>query len=386
MILHDPLLTLNIEKYEKRELNYFFYNKNDHINLEGFGKNDASLVILNPPMLKNKFAYQGIKPAVYIITHPDEKIIEICQKNQALINSSKHTKSNKNSFDVSPDSVEKVFTANSNKDLIDIKEHEKINDIKTLRDIESKVNLNNNNNFIENKESLHKLKPDNALSYTISNPIVIDKNTMTIAIGKLVIEDYQKSNNSLKIKPTNNNSPQLTTFSNDALSVPSLEIMESNKDIIICYDQSLKKNDLSLNRSTSLERINNDFLEHNMDNYIIEDKNNQFTMRKKPSIIINSAKINEELIICCQTAMNNEKPDNLSPKSFKLKLKNDKKSVLNTDVTPKNDRINHQRIKSSNTGSFSSNNYILSEDNSVNNINCINKHISLSRKSTYLII
>ena len=58
-------------------------------------------------------------------------------------------------------------------------------------------------------------------------------------------------------------------------------------------------------------------------------------------------------------------------------------------VTPKNDRINHQRIKSSHTGSFSSNNYVLSEDNSsVNNIQSliINKHTSLSKKSIYPLI
>ena len=87
MILHDPIISLNIEKYENREMNYYFYNKNQHINIEGFGKNDPCLIILNPPQINSRFPYQGIKPAVYIIKNYDNIIKEKCELNQMILKS-----------------------------------------------------------------------------------------------------------------------------------------------------------------------------------------------------------------------------------------------------------------------------------------------------------
>ena len=399
MILHEPILTLNIEKYEKRELNYFFYNKNEHINIEGFGKNDPCLIILNPPMLKNKFAYQGIKPAVYIITNPDEKINEICQKNQALIVSSKQNKSIKNnSFDVSPDSVEKILTANSNKDIIDIKEHEQIKDAP----FENKNKNSSSNNIIQiskfmEKEEFHTLNPDKNMSPACKD-IVIDENTIRIAIGKIANEDEKMPNYPYKIRHKDNSPSHIATFSNDAMSICSIIDIDNHdneskvidiKEHFTCYDQPLKKEELRTYRSSSHKIIDKYIMEQKMDKYIIDHKNSQVTLRKKSQNITNSERMKDEVNIYYQTTMNNEKSENLSGNSFNFKIKNDSKNILNTMVTPKNDRINHQRIKSSHTGSFSSNNYVLSEDNSsVNNIQSliINKHTSLSKKSIYPLI
>jgi hypothetical protein len=83
MLLHDPQLLFNISEYEKRKLVYNFYNKNDFLNIDGFGKEQTPcLMILPPPLLRSNFAYQGLKPAVYMIVNSNEDIIADCIKNK----------------------------------------------------------------------------------------------------------------------------------------------------------------------------------------------------------------------------------------------------------------------------------------------------------------
>ena len=84
MILHDPILTLNIEEYNKRSLNYHFFNKEKFITLEGFCKKDPCLIILNPPLINTKFPYQGMKTCVYILQDADSSIKEICIRNSSI--------------------------------------------------------------------------------------------------------------------------------------------------------------------------------------------------------------------------------------------------------------------------------------------------------------
>lgn len=84
MLLHEPQLTLNIQPYEKREFSYNFYNKTEHLNIEGFGNDQSSCItILGPPMIRNYLPFHGIKPCVYIIPQPDEEVIKCCQRNKA---------------------------------------------------------------------------------------------------------------------------------------------------------------------------------------------------------------------------------------------------------------------------------------------------------------
>jgi len=92
MILHDPILTLNINKYNERQPTYLFYNKNNLMNIEGFGSEQTPCVIIvPPPLLRNNFPYMGIKPAVYCIKKSDvnEKIMSECEKNK-IPNSPSH--------------------------------------------------------------------------------------------------------------------------------------------------------------------------------------------------------------------------------------------------------------------------------------------------------
>ena len=68
MLLHEPILNFNIEKFSKRKLIYYFYNKINFINVEGFGdEKTPCVIILQPPLLKNIYPFNGIRPAVYIL-------------------------------------------------------------------------------------------------------------------------------------------------------------------------------------------------------------------------------------------------------------------------------------------------------------------------------
>lgn len=86
MLLHDPILTLNIDGYNNRKLTYLYYNKNDLMNIEGFGnENTPCVVILQPPIIgKKNYAYQGIKPIVYMIPKASEFIKEEAEKNATI--------------------------------------------------------------------------------------------------------------------------------------------------------------------------------------------------------------------------------------------------------------------------------------------------------------
>lgn len=97
MLLHEPQLSLSIQAYEKREFTYSYYSKTDHLNIEGFGNDHSSCItILSPPMLRNYFPFQGIKPSVYIIPDPDDEIIKCCEKNKVVKKVSSHELSSTN--------------------------------------------------------------------------------------------------------------------------------------------------------------------------------------------------------------------------------------------------------------------------------------------------
>jgi hypothetical protein len=93
MHLHDPQLSISINLQNNSNSNgfknliYYFYNKSDHLNIEGFAKESVPcLVILPPPLLRSNFPYQGIKPAVYIVTNITEEILKECEKNKVTTN------------------------------------------------------------------------------------------------------------------------------------------------------------------------------------------------------------------------------------------------------------------------------------------------------------
>ena len=84
MILHDPVLSFHIEQFSERKFNFQYYNKNNFINVEGFGNEQSPcILLLPPPLLKNKYPFNGLRPAVYIIYNPDNNIKKECEINKA---------------------------------------------------------------------------------------------------------------------------------------------------------------------------------------------------------------------------------------------------------------------------------------------------------------
>lgn len=79
MLLHDPVLSFDIKPVEERKFKYFFFCKKNFINIEGFHKeNQPCVIILSPPLFTNKFQYQNLKSAVYMIPEPNDEIMSIC--------------------------------------------------------------------------------------------------------------------------------------------------------------------------------------------------------------------------------------------------------------------------------------------------------------------
>lgn len=77
ILLHDPELSLN----KMNVPDYRLFNKSECLSIEGFIKeNSPCCIILNPPLLKNKFVYQGILPAIYMIQETSETIEKICSE------------------------------------------------------------------------------------------------------------------------------------------------------------------------------------------------------------------------------------------------------------------------------------------------------------------
>ena len=78
LLLHEPELKLS----EIKTPDYRYFKKSLFLPIEGFCKEESiCCIILNPPLLRNNFVYQGIFPAVYIIQSPTQEIIEECKNN-----------------------------------------------------------------------------------------------------------------------------------------------------------------------------------------------------------------------------------------------------------------------------------------------------------------
>ena len=73
MQLSDPKLLLHLKRSEERDFSYVFFRKNEFICIDGFAKEKALSLIILPPVMKGKFSYNGIKPAVLIINKEAEK-------------------------------------------------------------------------------------------------------------------------------------------------------------------------------------------------------------------------------------------------------------------------------------------------------------------------
>lgn len=107
MLLHDPILTLAIEPYQKRTNEYMYYNKKDMIIIEGFPMEmTPCMLILPPPMLRKKFPFNGMKPAYYALNESDQNIINECERKKKESSTSKSTANTPIESKISKDYVE----------------------------------------------------------------------------------------------------------------------------------------------------------------------------------------------------------------------------------------------------------------------------------------
>jgi len=62
---HDPPLIFKIDSFKERKIESIKFKNLDCICVEGFIKDEKNcLILLNPPMMKNGFIYNGLKPVV----------------------------------------------------------------------------------------------------------------------------------------------------------------------------------------------------------------------------------------------------------------------------------------------------------------------------------
>ena len=186
MLLHEPTLNFNIEKYPQRKLLYYFYNKNEFINVEGFGdERTPCIIILQPPLLKNKYPFNGLKPAVYILSDVtiNKEIIKQCEINEKKMNEEK------NMNDLNNEDI------NNNKKIINLNKSDETRKKQKKRICKNNMSLklneeNNFSNINQNKKGNNKNENN---SNTINNN-AIKNNTLSKMInksGKIINNEYK---------------------------------------------------------------------------------------------------------------------------------------------------------------------------------------------------
>ena len=216
MLLHDPSLTFNLTKYKQRKLEYFFYNKNDFINVDGFvneqDKNTSCIILVPPPLIKNKYIFNGIKPPVYIISNPNEIIISECKKNAKISRNNKDVILLENN-NIKTSKIKAITLNNINNNILKKKIKTPIKsisfkDMKTLFSFckncssSSKRYQINNSSFI-NKRTQNEKSNSNENRYRIINSNF--KNAKKYLKKNLTsIKDYNKVPESAERKHFNN--------------------------------------------------------------------------------------------------------------------------------------------------------------------------------------
>lgn len=261
MLLHDPVLSFNIVKYSDRKLEYFFYNEKEFINVEGFG-NDTTpcIIVLPPPLLKNKYPFNGLRPAVYCISNFNKEIISQCRQRINITDKNKENNIPLINFN----GIKKLFY------------HSKINNLDNKYNIIKTIKKNENNSINSDKFSnsfklifnnyKNKSKYEKEISFIFndnsSNYQIRQKNEQ---IKKNNINNYNKYKNNnkhlsegkIKInkKMENQNKSNLSKYKlkyitkliiND-LPINSEQIIKNNNKSEI-YHKIYKKSDNSNNK------------------------------------------------------------------------------------------------------------------------------------------
>ena len=67
MHLNDPQLTVPLRSYKEREFEYCSFRKKEAYCIDGFAKEGAESIIVLPPVMRNNFPFNGLKPSVLIL-------------------------------------------------------------------------------------------------------------------------------------------------------------------------------------------------------------------------------------------------------------------------------------------------------------------------------
>ena len=84
MILNDPPIHMGVESWESRskkevlteKFEFWMYNKNDYYCIDGFPKEGYPSVVVLPPPYRSGYVYQGIKPAVIVLSDPSDQLMD----------------------------------------------------------------------------------------------------------------------------------------------------------------------------------------------------------------------------------------------------------------------------------------------------------------------
>ena len=259
MLLHDPLLTFNILPYEKRKINYYYYNKKEFQSIEGFGNEKTPcLIILPPPLLKNSFPFNGMKYAVYLIENPSLDIIQKCDKfkkeNDLILQNNLEEKKSKND------------NKKNYNNIIELK-NEKNNEIKDVENYQFNINLLLNNNEKKIKDKIINFSNNNEKELNEINNLKDIKEIKFKTQKKLEKKEEEKNQkikspsinkvyqlNILKENLTPNNRKIEPTYNNYIKNTPNLlnsDRMNKNnineKPHLFSYEENKKKQNLTPN-------------------------------------------------------------------------------------------------------------------------------------------
>ena len=309
MLLHEPLLTFNILPYDKRKIEYFYYDKKEFQSIEGFGSEKTPcLIILPPPVLRNSFPYNGMKSAAYLIENPTKEMIDECnfkqkekdEKNKSNQKERKSTEKKSNFKDLKKDIFVKK-DINENKDIKnndnDINTNLNINDLINNNNNEIvKINSNNNNNNnnintqepikenieinidslktelfkninLENEKKENNINMNNTIDDNINNKInnIIDNN-----INDNNINDNNNNTKEIKLKSSK---PLLENLKEEIKNEEKVETPTSKKVYnIYSYVQTLTPNKNENNNpndyvKTTANILNSERIQKNNNNF-----------------------------------------------------------------------------------------------------------------------
>ena len=277
MLLHDPVLNFDIEKYPKRKLIYYFYNKKDFINVEGFGNEKTPcVIILSPPSFKKKFAFSGLKPAAYILSGDmfNSEILQQCKINEKK--REEESKSKENNEEIKDKKILELNNSNENENKL--KKNTNFGNSNINKNIVNSKPLNYNKNTIGDKKKYIKSNKDDIIEYNnnttnnnMKNNYVKILNNKSLKTNKSNGAYLNENNDSYKLINRNKNI-------NDNKNKPKNNF--PNQKYI---NNNMDKNNYMLDNNNSKSSHQN--LSHS---YIqiqnnIKDKNNKINLSKTKS-------------------------------------------------------------------------------------------------------